>query len=190
MSDKALIAYHIYEDDQLIDLMRQGDSKALETLYLRYSRPLLTYALTITNNNADAADILQEIFVSLWNRRAEIQFTHSLKAWFYQAVRFQAVKFIRQCIRKNEFLQDLAAFSEVKDLCSPELQLEGVQLEYAIKSTINTMPTRMREVFVLSRMAQLSHREISQKLNIAESTVKKIVQNALRFIREHSVIDY
>lgn len=185
-----MISYSAYEDDQLLACMRQNDDRAFTALYQRYGAVLMNYALTITGNTADAADILQEIFVSLWNRRADIAFTHSLKAWLYQAVRFQAARYIHQSTRKTDFLQELTSLIQQADLQSPERQMERRELDYAIKSTINTMPARMREVFVLSREAQLSHREISHKLNIAESTVKKMVQNALRFIREKSVIDY
>lgn len=187
---KMEISYGTYNDDCLVNLMGRGDNLAFAALYERYSSQLLNYAISIIGNKEAAADILQEIFVSLWHRREAISFTHSLKAWLYQAVRFQAVKFIHQSARKRDFLAALCDLMDNRERCAPDQLMEDQELDYAIKSTINTMPARMREVFVLSREAQLTHREISHKLNIAESTVKKIVQNALRFIREKSFIDY
>lgn len=184
------ISYISYEDDQLVACMREGDHLAFAALYQRYGAVLLNYAVTITENKEEAADILQEIFVSLWNRRAEVVFSHSLKAWLYQAVRFQAARYINRSVRKRDFLEEITVIAQSSDLHSPERVMVRRELDDALKSTINNMPARMREVFILSREAQLSHREISHKLNIAESTVKKTVQNALRFIRERSAIDY
>lgn len=184
------ISYISYEDDQLVACMREGNHLAFAALYQRYGAVLLNYAVTITENKEEAADILQEIFVSLWNRRAEVVFSHSLKAWLYQAVRFQAARYISRSVRKRDFLEEITVVAQSSDLHSPEHVMVRRELDDALKSTINNMPARMREVFILSREAQLSHREISHKLNIAESTVKKTVQNALRFIRERSAIDY
>lgn len=185
-----VVSYHVYDDDELMEQVRLGDVQAFTCLYDRYGSCLLHYAVSLMHSKEDAADILQEIFVSLWNRREELQFNHSLKAWLYQAVRFQVAKYIHQSTRKRDFLEQMITVAQQTDLQSPQRMLEGRELDYALKRTINTMPARMREVFVLSREAQLSHREIGHKLNIAESTVKKLVQNALRFIREQRVVDY
>lgn len=183
-------SYQNYTDDELLQMMKQQDSKAFEAIYLRYEMPLLRYAIRMTGNKEEAADILQEIFVSLWNRREVIHFDYSLKAWLYQAVRFQSAKFIKRHQRKDELLQELVDLSSAVDVNNPLANLEQQELAATLQATINNMPVKMKEVFVLSREEQLSHREISHKLNIAESTVKKQVQKALRFIREKSLVDY
>lgn len=182
--------YLDHTDDELLQLMRLHDSKSFEVIYMRYMEPLLNYTIRVTRNKEDAADILQEIFVSLWNRREEIEFTHSLKAWLYQSVRFQAAKYIHQHRRKHNLLQELVDLTSVTDTNSPHSFMEERELSATLRKTIDNMPIKMKEVFVLSREHHLSHREISHKLNIAESTVKKQVQNALRFIREKNPVEF
>lgn len=182
-------AYNKYTDDELLQMMKDNDSQSFAMIYRRYEEPLLSYAISVTNDREDAADILQEIFVSLWNRRTELQFNHSLKAWLYQAVRFQAVKCFHQNARKHDFLKEILNLIQGTDRHSPDAHLEQNELVATLKDTIEHMPARMKEVFVLSREEELSHREIGVKLNIAESTVKKQIQNALRYIREKSLID-
>lgn len=183
-------AYIKYQDEQLVQLMHEGDLDAFSMIFHRYNEPLLNFSLKIIQNKEDAADIIQEIFVSLWNRRSDIVFSHSLQAWLYQAVRFQAARYIHQSKRKRAFLAELVALMPQVEARSPDATLVQEQLDAALRATIETMPARMKEVFVLSREYQLSHREISRKLKIAESTVKKTVQNALRFIREKSITDF
>lgn len=182
--------YRKYEDGQLFELMRQGDLDAFTVLFDRYNEPLMDYGFGLTHSKEDAADILQEIFVSLWTRRTKLAFTHSIKAWLYQAVRFQAAKYIHRSVRKRELLEELISLLPEKESILPDSTLQHKQLDVAIKEVIDHMPARMKEVFVLSREQQLSHREIGNRLNIAESTVKKTVQNALRFIREKSILDF
>lgn len=183
-------SYHQYTDDELLQLMKRHDSKAFEAIYFRYEMPLLKYALQVMGNKEDAADIIQEIFVSLWNRREVIHFDHSLKAWLYQAVRFQRAKVIRRHERKDALIQELVDLSNDAEWNNPHVRLEQRELVANLQKTISHMPVKMKEVFVLSRGEQLSHREISHRMNIAESTVKKQVQKALRFIREKSLVDF
>lgn len=178
-----------YTDAELLQMMKLNDRDCFAAIYERYEGPLLKYAIRVTQNKEDAADILQEIFVSLWNRRAQIEFNHSLKAWLYQAVRFQAAKYICQNGKKNAFLNEMAQLIHATNSYSPDIFLEERELAATIRDAINSMPVKMKRVFVLSREEDLSHREIGLKLNIAESTVKKQVQKALRLIREISVID-
>lgn len=181
--------YRKYDDGALFELMRQGDLDAFSALFERYNSQLLDYGFRLTHSKEDAADMLQEIFVSLWHRRIEITFSHSVKAWLYQAVRFQAAKYIHQCVRKRALLEELVSLLPETESVLPDSTLQHKQLDNAIREVIDHMPARMKEVFVLSREQQLSHREIGNRLNIAESTVKKTVQNAIRFIREKSIIE-
>ena len=181
--------YIKYDDESLFELMRQGDLDAFSVLFERYNNQLLDYGFRLTHSKEDVADMLQEIFVSLWNRRREITFSHSVKAWLYQAVRFQAAKYIHQRVRKRALLEELVKLIPATEAVLPDSTLQHKQLDNAIREVIDHMPARMKEVFVLSREQQLSHREIGNRLNIAESTVKKTVQNALRFIREKSIIE-
>lgn len=181
--------YIKYDDESLFELMRQGDLDAFSVLFERYNNQLLDYGFRLTHSKEDVADMLQEIFVSLWNRRREITFSHSVKAWLYQAVRFQAAKYIHQNVRKRALLEELVSLLPETESILPDSTLQHKQLDNAIREVIDHMPARMKEVFVLSREQQLSHREIGNRLNIAESTVKKTVQNALRFIREKSIIE-
>ncbi|GAB3349007.1 RNA polymerase sigma-70 factor [Arachidicoccus ginsenosidivorans] len=181
--------YSKYDDEKLSKMMCQGDLDAFAALFNRYHEPLFDFAFKLIQDKEEAADIIQDIFMSLWNRRFELEFSHSIKAWLYQAVRFRAAKYIHHLQRKREILGELIQYLPQIEHNSPATSLEHHQLDNSIKNAIEGMPARMKEVFVLSREQQLSHREIGLKLNIAESTVKKTVQNALRFIREKSIID-
>lgn len=181
--------YRKYDDEQLSVRMRQGELDAFNALFYRYHEPLFDFAFKLTQDKEEAADIIQEIFMSLWKRRLEVEFNYSVKAWLYQAVRFRAAKYIHHCQRKRQILEDLVKLLPQTEPSSPTSLLEYRQLDTGIKTVIDEMPARMKEVFILSRENRLSHREIGLKLNITESTVKKTVQNALRFIREKSIID-
>ena len=184
------LSYNKHEDPFLIELMRQGDIDAFNVLFNRYNHVLLDYAIRLVRDKTEAADILQDIFISLWNRREVISFSHSFKAWLYQAVRFRAARYIQQCKRKDAVLAELVFLLPRIEQNRGISAFDHEKLQHAIHDAIEEMPPRMKEIFILSREAQLSHREIGLKLNIAETTVKKTVQNALRFLRKNSIIEF
>lgn len=113
------ISYGTYNDDCLVNLMGRGDNLAFAALYERHSSRLLNYAISITGDKRDAAIMLQEIFMSLWNGRREIVLTHGLKEWLFQAVRLHAVRYINHSERKKAFLAALGELVNTSDLAGP-----------------------------------------------------------------------
>lgn len=179
-----------YEDAELIERLQRDDEQSFVALYSRYEEKLANYVVQITRNKEDAADIVQEIFVSLWNRRKELEITYSVNAWLYQAARFQAAKYIRRHINKRIFQARMIMSLEVDDFDTPHALLENTELIHRLGEIVGAMPEKMKEVYLLSREERLSHRDISRKLGIAESTVKKQVQKALRFIKSRNLVDF
>jgi RNA polymerase sigma-70 factor (family 1) len=176
--------YTTYSETDLINCLKCNDETAFREIYRRYGNMLRTYSFNITGNVEDASDILQEVLVDLWKRRNLLDDNLLLKSYLYKAVRNQSLKMIHKCKKKFEFLQSFEQYVLQAIAHRQPFQLEYQELSEKIHAAILSMPEKMRAVFVLSREQQLSHKEIAKALNITESTAKKHVQNALKFIKK------
>lgn len=169
-------------DHELIALMKQGSQLAFAHLYNRYKSPLLLHAYRFLQDKEEAGDIVQEMFAVLWSRREVLEIRSSVDSYLYAAIKNRILKFVAHQKVIDRYMDSLGGFSEASNVLNDELLIEK-QLKALIEQEVALLPAKMREIFELSRMEGLSHRQIAGKLGISESTVKNQVQNATKILR-------
>jgi len=178
-----LEAFLIHTDETLLSLIADGDKEAFTMLYRRYWESLFATAARALRSKTDAADLVQDIFLSIWNRRNDLQITGSLAAYLQTSVKYKVIKYIEKNITRRDYLvllTDVLVNFQPPDV---ESQLQVKELQHAIHSAVEQMPNKMREVYQLSRKHHLSHKEIAERLDISDETVKKHIQHALAIIK-------
>jgi RNA polymerase sigma-70 factor (ECF subfamily) len=168
---------------------KAGDEKAFEALFHRTFHRLYDFALKITKEEAVAEDILQDVFMKLWKKKDQIE-GDNIEAYLFRLVRNQCIdyiKFVRIISAKTiEFetdrkYEELYRIDFIRDepyvLICEELKLE-------IEKTIDSLPARCREVFILSRVDGLKNREIAEKLQINIKNVERHLARAVKTFRE------
>jgi RNA polymerase sigma-70 factor (ECF subfamily) len=170
-------------DLELILLINQEEEQAFTEIYNRYWEKMASYAVRLTKSEEEAADIVQEIFVSLWNRRTTLTIKSTLGAYLIRSTRNLCLRYIERNIHTDNFLDKITE-QAVDSSLNIEESISLKELQENIDLGIAKLPKKMREVYLLSRDEQLSYREIAEKLNIAEGTVKKQVSNALKIIAD------
>ena len=170
-------------DLELILLINQEEEQAFTEIYNRYWEKMASYAVRLTKSEEEAADIVQEIFVSLWNRRTTLTVKSTLGAYLIRSTRNLCLRYIERNINTSDFLDKMTE-QAVDNSLNIEESISLKELQDNIDLGIAKLPKKMREVYLLSRDEQLSYREIAEKLNIAEGTVKKQVSNALKIIAD------
>ena len=168
-------------DDVLLDLLKENSKEAFDVIYVRYWERLYFYLVKAIKDTEEAEDILQEVFVSLWKRRSNLDSIESLSAYLFSCVRYSGFRYIRNEIKKNDFRKSWSFLFREEDNLS-EMQLAANELSRLLNKEIDNLPVKMREVFILSRKDELSYKEIAYKLNISDKTVKKQVSNALKYL--------
>ncbi|HEV8081559.1 MAG TPA: RNA polymerase sigma-70 factor [Chitinophagaceae bacterium] len=171
--------YNIYNDKELFDLLRTEDVTAFTEIYNRYWKKLYVTANAILNDDEAARDIIQNVFISLWERRqsAEIEFP---AAYLQQATRFQVFKAIRASKADASFYRRLTDVSATIIFEKPLLFKELLQLLHKI---LEELPEDQRRAFLLNRNDGLSYREIAAEMNISTKTVEKKISNTLKSLR-------
>lgn len=173
----------IETDAKLLRRMADGDNQAFTTLYRRYWEGLFVTAAKALRSKEEAADVVQEVFLSLWKRRNEINVQGSLSAYLHTSVRYKCIHYIEKNINRRDYLDLLTETAINISPVNPENNLQLKEMEEAINKTVLRMPAKMQEVYKLSRQQNLSHKEIADSMNISVETVKKHIQHALNLIR-------
>jgi RNA polymerase sigma-70 factor (family 1) len=169
----------ILTDHELIALLKQGQENAFTEIYLRYWNSLYKTANNILGDDELAKDVVQNVFISIWQRKFELDI-QSLKSYLHQAVRFAVFKVIREQKMSNAFYERLAYVTVEIINDNPLLYKEQQEL---ITKLINSLPPDCREAYHLSREENLTYKQIAFQLNISEKTVEKRLSKSLRHIR-------
>jgi RNA polymerase sigma factor (sigma-70 family) len=160
--------------DQLVDRIKSGDQRAYRELYQKFSIPMYNVCLRITNNAAEANDVLQDVFVKIFQNIKSLENVQLLPAWIKKIT----VNTALQSIQKNKKLQidesiDPGNLTEIEILTEDsifESEIEHELLISNIQDAIKMLPDRYRIVFTLHVIEDYSHEEISKMLGIVSST--------------------
>ncbi|WP_069658285.1 RNA polymerase sigma factor [Arcticibacter eurypsychrophilus] len=169
-------------DAELLLYIKQDERSAFDLLFKRYWERLFIYLVKAIQNEDDALDILQDIFISIWIRRRQIPEMESLAPYLFAAVHFKGYTYINNRTKKNRFQCDFVKFAQV-GYATVEEDHDAKELNCFLQKEINDLPKKMKQVFVLSRDENLSHKEISERLHISDKTVKKQIYKALKQLR-------
>lgn len=173
----------LYNDEALLERLSNNDQVAFTALYRRYWESLFVTTVKVIGSKEDAADIVQEVFISLWNRRRDLSLTSTLAAWLHTSVKYKAIHYIEKNITRRNYLKTLGDLETASPAPSAEVLLQTKELGELLRSVIGNMPPKMREVYQLSRQEHLTHKEIAARLGISEETVKKHIQHALQLLK-------
>lgn len=168
-------------DDQLQQLLNHGRKDAFEVIFERYWKRLYSYAFRIYAEEEICEDIVQEVFISLWEK-SETSRILNLEGYLLRAVKYKIANHIRD-LKFTETHLDI-----LQNIPSPQQSENGIEyqeFEEKIFKEIQNLPPRSREVFLLSRFEHLSNIEISMKLNISIRTVETHISTALKHLKAH-----
>ncbi len=161
---------------------REKQYSHFEALFRTYHSRLYFYALNILNNQANAEDIVEDVFSYLWENYEEIVGDTSPLPLLYSLVKSRCVDFLRHCDVKERFKETISLQSEYEN----ELE-EGAEhherIEQIMKA-IEVLPPQTRKVFEACFLHGKKYKEVSLEMDISVNTVKTHITRALSFIRK------
>ncbi len=146
----------------------------------------LKYACQYLRDRDAACDIVQDVFIRLWQTRSIIDPNKSLKALLYQMIRNSSLNYIRDNIPIVNILE-WHKHEQIKDEDETETYNNSDLLEKQLQQAIDLLPERQREAFELSRFEGLTHEEIALVMNVAPRTVNNHIVAAMKFLRKQMV---
>ncbi len=170
----------LYNDKELVNLLQDGNTLALSIIYRKYWDQLFSSAYHVLQDQQACEDIIQELFINLWNKRDQIEIKVSLKAYLFASIRYEVYRQVRYGKVREELFEGIQERLHSPSECG---KLEYKELLSQINSIVDALPTKCKAVYKLSREEQLSHKEIASQLDITPKTVENHLNKALRQLR-------
>ena len=169
-------------NDNRIKGLKRGDKLVFEDIYREYYVPLCYYCARYVERIEDAEEIVQDLFVKLWDKHAELEINSSLKAYLYRAVQNYALNFLSKQKTKEKYriVNEKQTFSSFDNGL---VKLEEAELQVILKHAILKLPEKRREIFELSRFEGLKNINIASRLSISVKTVENQMTKALKYLR-------
>jgi RNA polymerase sigma-70 factor (ECF subfamily) len=168
-------------DNEIIQGLKTDDKRVLTVLYNNYWKILYISSYNLLKDKEVCEEIIQDVFIDIWNKRKEIEIKVSLKSYLYACVRYKVfAQFRTNKIMRVELFEEL---DKRIHYTTPETKMIHKELEQQVKIVVESLPRKCQRVYKLSRYEQLSHKEIADQLGISNKTVENHITNALRVLR-------
>jgi len=177
-----LTVLDIEELRKLTRRIKLSDAEAFKTVFAFYHEGIFNFVHYKLGNVAAAEDIVQEVFIKLWENRHQIKEDRSLKSYLFTIANNLALNYLRHAKVAMKFQQ--AQIQESIPDESPQNLLEKKEFHEKLLTGIAALPEKQRLVFMMSRMEQLSYQEIAERLDISIKTVESHIGNALKTLRK------
>lgn len=175
------------DEERLITQLRQGSKDAFNQLYKTYWRQVYNFSRLYLNNLSVAEDVVQEVFVKLWESHDFIREGENFKGLLFIITRNLIFNQHRKSVNEEFYKMTVLAAMEQPDF-NLEEEIEARNLSEYIDQLIEEMPPRRREIFNLSRKENKSYKEIAELLQISERTVENQISEALKFLRKNVLL--
>jgi RNA polymerase sigma-70 factor (ECF subfamily) len=172
-------------DEDLMDLVRDGDSKAFEVVFDRHGGVAFSLAYRMCGRRALAEDIVQEAFLSLWRTGARYDRTRgSVRSWVLSAVHNRAIDaFRRESIREGKTIADDGLSERIEEPVRTADEVERRDEAKQIRTALDSLPDEQRRVIELAYFGGFSHSEIAELLALPAGTVKGRMRLGLSKLR-------
>ncbi|HBL73682.1 MAG: hypothetical protein A2W90_13290 [Bacteroidetes bacterium GWF2_42_66] len=172
-------------NQELLLLLREGNQVAFYNIYERYCKRLYGFVLRYIKQEADAEEIVQEVFIKVWEARAKIDVYSSFESFLFTIAYNATISLFRKRVTEKKYLEHLMSLQQFENAPDVTNEIHFNELNERLHTLLNELTPRQKEIFQLSREDGLTHEEIAQKLNISVATVKKHISNTLAFLRSN-----
>ena len=165
----------LFQDDtELLNRLKNGDNVAFEVIYRRHWQHLYDFAFLKTHDTDVAEEIIQDLFVTIWEKRESLQIKN-LRTYLFTSVRNRVIDHYKEKV-----------FSELDTIEAPEAPEYSFfleELEATMQNSIDRLPDKTKRIFLLNRFEGKTVRQISVDLNLPERTVEYHITQALRTLK-------
>ncbi len=158
-----------------------ADEAAFKQLFESLYDALVRYAFTFLKDTDEAEDIVQQQFVKLWEKRAELTIHTSVKAFMYSTIYNACMNKLKQQQVRQSYAKEVQLNAPVSS-ASDELQHK--ELEEKIEQALQVLPEQCAKIFKMSRFENLKYKEIADELNLSIKTIENQMGKALKILRE------
>ncbi|MBB5636396.1 RNA polymerase sigma-70 factor (ECF subfamily) [Pedobacter cryoconitis] len=172
------------QNTDLLIKLREGDESAFIQIYNQYRSKIYTYAYQLCKSSDTAEEIVQEVFIKIWQKKDQLNPELSFNAYIKKITLNHVLNHLKKVARERVLQEQIFHTIEVSSNRTEDQMLEK-ELRKVYDEAIARLPQQKKLIYQLSRIEELSHDEIALKLNISKNTVKNHMVEASRSIRDY-----
>lgn len=167
---------------ELVNKLRRGDVQAFNSIFHRYAKRVFAYLAKSSVSKEDAEEITHDVFMSLWKMRATVDPSQSLSSLLFAIAYRKRIDAFRKSVNSPVYESYMSLQNEL--VAEQECQLETRDFYRVLKSTLDTLPEKQRNIVILSQFKGLTPVEIAAKLDITEKTVRNYLAITVPNLKE------
>jgi len=173
-----------YSDDKLIIIkLKEGDVLSYDYIFKKYNKKVYYFAISYLKNKEEAEDVVQEVFMNLWKFRDQISEYYVFSKYLFRITYNATLKKIRKQASDRKQLEKILQNFILEDN-STNIEIEYNDLLETANLLIKKLPSRQKNIFLLSIREQLTSEQIAEKLNISKKTVENYLALAKTSLRK------
>lgn len=170
---------------ELVKLLKKGDMAAFDTIYGKYCHKLHQFVFMYLKQEKDTEDIVQEVFIKIWQSREKIDIYASFESFLFTITYNATMSLLRKRMSETKSREYLKSMQQIETAEQVIDELQFKELNQKLQNLLEQLTPRQKEIYLLSRDEGYTHEEIAQKLNISESTVNNHLVKVLKFLKYH-----
>jgi len=176
--------YITLSDDSLLSAFKSGNVAAFEEIYKRFWRKLFVVAYKKLHSKEVAEELTQTIFVSLWERRTELEIV-GLENYLFTAIKYKIIDYIDAIIVKDRIFNNIKNSDIQYANSDAEATIAVKEIKEAIEKALEELPEKTQTIFKLSRFENFTIKEIAFQMNMNEKAVEYHITQSLKTMRIH-----
>lgn len=174
---------NVNSENILISELRNGGVQAYEELYKKYSLRLFHFGLKYLKSEVEAEGLVQDVFTKIWENRTSLKTGHSFKAYIF-TIAFNFIK--KSFIKRNKYREYLEGEYKPDEMdFSTTNEINYQSLMSYLNTLVEQLPEKRREIFIKSRIEDISVKEIAAQMGISPKTVENQLTAAIKFIKSN-----
>lgn len=170
-------------DVSLVRLLKEGDKPTFELIFNKFSKKLYYFAFSYVHSQTESEEIIQNVFVSLWENRDGLSEAFPIQNYLYKVTINHIYNYFKHRLVRRRYVENMIVEGTDEDQEAMQYILTN-DLEEVVYKIVEELPKRQQIIFRLSRLEGLSHAEIAQRLEISVRSVENQIYRALKYIRE------
>lgn len=181
--------YSAYSDQELTALLKKGEDRAFEQIYKKYSTRIYGNILKLVHDEAVADDLLQDLFLQIWARRAHIDTKKSFQSYLFTCSKHLVYNFLRRSSLEKQ-VSSYLSYNNTELYSHIQEELDHKETEVFYKDAIAKLPPQRQKIYTLCKIEGHSYEEVAQLLGITTSTIHDHIVKANRAIKEQMLSNH
>ncbi|UEG52186.1 RNA polymerase sigma-70 factor [Mucilaginibacter daejeonensis] len=179
-----MATYDLIGEKVLLEQIAKGNEIAFRRVFDLYKTKVYTFIVGFTHSRADAEEILQDTFLTLWQNRYTLNNIEHPRNYIYTVVRNKTFHYLKQASKSEKLMKEVWANLK-EDHNSTDDLMHLRDSDRMIKDALNMLSEQKRYIFKLSRYEGLGHEQIAEQTGLSKSRVKNIIVEVLKFLRTY-----